>query len=132
MDERTKIDLVPDRATVRLWVLLLVSPLAWAAHLQVSYALHMTACAAQNRLILLLVSFIALLVVGVNLWFSWTTWMAWPPLTSHGGSGGSEDEEPRWIGRSRFMAVCAFFGSIFFALVIIGQTIPMFVLRPCD
>lgn len=132
MDESAKTDLVPDRGSVRLWALLLVPALTWGAHLQVSYSLHMTTCAAQNNLPLMLVSLIALIIVGVNLWFSWTTWMMWPPLIDHGGSGGPEEEEPRWMGRARFMAVCAFFGSIFFGLVIIGQTIPMFLLRPCD
>lgn len=122
----------PDRGTVRLWTLLLVPPLMWGLHLQVSYSIHTSACDAQNKLMLFLVSFIAFVVLVINGWIAWSSLVLAPPEASDHGAGGPEESEPRWQGRTRFMLLVALINSIFFAVVVIGQTIPMIVLRACD
>lgn len=122
----------PDRGTIRLWTLLLIPPLMWALHLQVSYSIHTTACDQQNKLILFLASLVAFVVLVINGWIARSALVLAPAEASDHGAGGPEESEPRWQGRTRFMLLVALINSIFFALVVIGQTIPTIVLRACD
>ena len=97
---------------MKLWVLNLVPPLTWALHLQTSYMLEMSVCETHNRTLLFIVSIVALAIVAVDALFAWRT--------------------PADAKVARFMVDSALAGSALFALVIIGQTIPMVMLRPCD
>ncbi len=105
------------RRDALLWTLLLAPPLAWGAHLQAAYALHQQTCASRNFLMIYAVSAVMLLVVAVCAWQARRLTM-------------TIDLDPPT--RERFMATCAFLGALFFALVIVGQTIPAVMLRPCD
>ena len=100
--------------TRRLFAVLLLPPITWATHLQMTYFLHPQTCESQSPVYLWTVSLIALAVLAVNGW-----------LSRGMLRGGRRDVD-------RFMAIAALILSIFFALLVIGQTIPQFMLRPCD
>ena len=122
VDPRTKI---PDAVHIRsLWFGLLVPPAAFLLNLELAYALVPTACAATGGVIIHLVHAVCLLLAlagGVVAWRTWKTVGAgWP-----GEEGGR-------VARSRFMAGSGVLGSGLFALVILAQWIPSFVLSPCQ
>jgi hypothetical protein len=121
-----------DSQNRQLWAVLLIPPLTWALHLQTSYTLHATACESNNRLVLVLVSVIAIIPIGVMAWLALSILRSLPEPHPGGHSGAPEDVEPRARGRARFMASAGFAGSLLFALLIAGQTVPMLMLRPCD
>jgi len=116
----------------RLWILLLLPPIAWGVHLQACYALHAQVCASNTRVTMWAVSLLLFAIVAFNSVRAYTTWQSIPQPYAGGGAGGPEDEDPRPMTRAKFMAASAFFGSLFFALVILGQTIPTVMLHPCD
>jgi len=116
----------------RLWTHLLVPPAAWAVHLQTCYSLHQQACESNTRVMLWIVSLVLFALVAFNAVRSYAAWQSIPRPYAGGAAGAPEEEEPRWEGRAKFMAAAAFAGSLFFALMILGQTIPTVMLRPCD
>lgn len=116
----------------RLWTLLLFPPIAWALHLQICYALHQQACDSNTRVMMWIVSLVLFGAVIFSTLRAYATWMSIPHPFAGGAAGAPEEQEPRWEGRAKFMAAAAFFGGLFFALVIVGQTIPTVILRPCD
>lgn len=122
VDRRTEI---PDARSIRaLWIGLLVAPTAFLLNLEVAYALVPTACSSQNHLLTHIVHLVCLLLAlfgGVTAWRCWkATGEIWP-----GSDGGP-------IARSRFMAGLGWLTSALFALVILAQWIPSFVLDPCQ
>lgn len=97
-----------------LFALLLLPPITWAMHLQFTYFAHPQTCESPSRGMLWTVSLIAVSILFVN--GVWSRRMM---------RSGRRDVD-------RFMAISALILSIFFALLVIGQTIPQFMLRPCD
>lgn len=100
--------------TRRLFGIFFLPPITWAAHLGVAYALHEQACASSTRLMLWIVSVVAIAVIAANGVLSLRAWR-----------GSRRDVD-------RFLALAALILTVFFGLVVIGQTIPQFLLRPCD
>jgi hypothetical protein len=122
VDTRTDI---PDARAIRaLWIGLLVAPAAFLLNLEVSYALVPTACSSRNHLLTHVVHLVCLLLVvfgGLTAWRCWkATGETWPA-----GEGGP-------LARSRFMAGLGWLTSALFALVILAQWIPSFILDPCQ
>jgi len=117
---------------MRTWTLNFIPPLVWTFHLYAGYALHGTACDADRKIVLFALSLICLAVVGANAVFAWSAANAFQPLFAHGGAGGNEDVEPRPRSHDRFLTMSGLASSLFFALVIIAQSVPMLILRPCD
>lgn len=122
VDPRTDI---PDARLLRaLWTGLLLAPVAFLLNLEVAYALVPTACSSRNPLLIHLVHLVCLLLAGVGALTAWRCWRGageiWP-----GGAGGP-------ISRTRFMAGLGLLTSGLFALVILAQWIPSFVLNPCQ
>ena len=122
VDTRTEI---PDARSIRaLWIGILVAPVAFLLNLEVGYALVPTACSSGNELLTHLVHLAALALAvfgGVTAWRCWKgTGEIWP-----GGDGGP-------VARSRFMAGLGWLTSALYALVILAQWIPSFVLDPCQ
>jgi hypothetical protein len=122
VDQRTEI---PDAGIIRaLWIGLLVPPVAFLLNLELAYALVPAACSSKTGLIVHLVHLACLLLDLSGGFVAWRVWRSagaeWP-----GDAGGKS-------ARSRFMAGSGVIGSALFALVIIAQWIPSFVLSPCQ
>jgi hypothetical protein len=109
------------RTLRRQWAGVLLGPLGWALHLQVSYTLSAFACEDVWRLTLH-GTFVATLAIALGgLYFAWGNWQA---------SRAAAPEGLR-VDRSRFMAVAGIGLSAFFALVIVAQWIPNLFIEPC-
>jgi len=122
VDPRTT---VPDAPEIRvLWAGLLLAPTAFLLNLELAYAVVPHACSLQNRLPVHLVHLVCLAIALVGGAFALRSWRycgeTWP-----GEEGGS-------VSRSRFMAGLGLLLSVLFALVIVAQWIPSFVLSPCQ
>ncbi len=122
VDPRTD---VPDEATIRaVWMGVLVPPAAFLLNLEAAYALVPTACSTGSVLLVHLVHLISLAfvffagVVALRVWQR--SGATWP-----GGEGGR-------IGRTRFLSGIGILNSVLFALVILAQWIPSFILDPCQ
>jgi hypothetical protein len=103
-----------------LWLGIAAGPFAWAALLEVNYALSYVACEQRQTWMLHLATVAALAIVAVGAWASWT---ASPPL----GGGTSAPGE----SRARFMAIAGLVLCGGFALVIAATEIPALMLHPC-
>ncbi len=110
------------RAILALWSGVLLPPLAWVLHLNVSYALATLAC-QHARATLLLTTGVSLAVAGVGGAIAWRVW-------SEIGPGHEADGSV--IGRSRFMGMGGVALAILFAVVIVVQTIPTLLFTSCD
>ena len=117
---------------MRVWTLTFVPPLTWSLHLGLAYALHATACETQSKVGLFVATIVCLAILATVAWMTWVDANVHQPLIAHGGAGGNEDVEPRPRTRERFVTMAAFAASLFFALLVIGQTVPMILLRACD
>jgi cytochrome c biogenesis factor len=122
VDPRTP---VPDAPEIRaLWAGLLLAPTAFLLNLELAYAVVPHACSSQNRLPVHLVHLVCLVIALVGGAFALRSWRycgeTWP-----GEEGGP-------VSRSRFMAGLGLLLSVLFALVIVAQWIPSFVLNPCQ
>jgi hypothetical protein len=106
------------------WAGVLAGPLAWMFQQQISYLLVKFACKHGWHLPFHLVSLLALLLIAGGAFVAWRTWQQagqeWPS-----GSGGA-------LSRSRFMAVLGLLLSGLFFLLIVAQSIPSFILGPCQ
>ena len=113
-----------ERRDVLLWLAVLAGPLAWAAQLQINYALAPTACALGGKTFLHLVSLGMFLVAAAGAFLAWLWWKKLPEgSTEMGDAEGS---------RARFMALSGMVLGVFFALVIVAAEIPNWTLRVCD
>jgi hypothetical protein len=113
-----------ERRDVLLWLAVLAGPLAWAAQLQINYALAATACAMGGKMFLHLVSLGAFLLAAAGALVAWRWWKKLPEgSTERGDAEGS---------RARFMALSGMLMGAFFALVIVALEVPNWTLRVCD
>jgi uncharacterized membrane protein YidH (DUF202 family) len=103
------------------WAGVLLGPLGWALHLQVSYTLAAFACEDVWRLTLHATFLVSMAIALAGLYFGWTNWQA----SKHAVPEGHR------VSRSRFMAVAGIGLSAFFAVVIVAQWIPTLFLEPC-
>jgi hypothetical protein len=112
-----------DSRTLRsLWLGLGLAPLAWAVNLQVNYIVAALGCTGAWWLVMHVTTVAALAATAVGAWISWRHW--------HEAGHGPEHEGTR-AGRSRFMALSGLLFSAFFALAILAQWIPTFLIEPC-
>ena len=116
---------VPDAKEIRaLWIGLLLAPAAFLLNLELAYAVVPKACSSASQLPMHLVHLICFALALLGVVTAWRMWRAggeiWP-----GGAGGR-------VARSRFMAGVGLLTSLLFALVIVAQWIPSFVLGPCQ
>jgi hypothetical protein len=116
---------IPDRRRLAvLWTGVLLAPLAFLANLEVAYALVTASCDRGDHLLLHLTHLASLLLVLGGAWAAWSTWRA--ESAEEPGQGGGA------VGRTRFMAGLGLLLSAMFALVIVAQWIPGFLLSPCQ
>jgi hypothetical protein len=122
VDPRTD---VPDKGIIRaLWTGVLVPPIAFLFNLEVAYAIVPAACSARTVVLVHAVHLVSLAltifggVVALRTWRS--SGATWP-----GGEGGR-------ISRTQFMAGIGMLMGLMFAVVILAQWIPSFILDPCQ
>ncbi|HYF40152.1 MAG TPA: hypothetical protein VD930_10705 [Gemmatimonadales bacterium] len=122
IDPRTE---VPDKGVIRaLWTGLLLPPIAFLFNLETAYALVPVACQARASLLVHLVHLISFSLAIFGGLVAWRTWQK-SGATWSGGEGGI-------MGRTQFMAGLGVLTAVLFALVIVAQWIPSFILDPCQ
>jgi len=106
-----------------LWVGVLGPPLAYLCNHLFTYMMVSWSCATQTRWTLHLVPLLTLIIALAAGALAWRNWKRagreWP------GSGAGV------IPRSRFLAMLGMMLSAFFALLILAQWVPIFILAPC-
>jgi len=122
VDSRTD---VPDARVLRaIWIGILLPPLAFLFNIEVAYALVPTACSNRNLLWVHLVHLLSLLLSVFGGFTAFRYWRlsgaTWP-----GGAGGR-------LSRTQFMSGLGMLLALLFALVIVAQWIPSFILDPCQ
>lgn len=110
------------RALLTLWSAVLLGPIAWILHLNVSYAVATLACAG-GRMILIATTLLTLAIAAAGGWIGWRVW-------SEIGPGSETDGSV--IGRSRFMGAGGLALSVLFAVVILVQSIPPILYTSCE
>ena len=121
-DPRT--DIVAAKPIAALWAGILVAPAAFAANLELSYLLVHPACLRNDMTPLHVVQIVCLAAaVGGGL-------IAWRALRRERAGVSGEAGERR--DRSRFLARLGVWTSALFALVIVTQAVPSFVLHQCQ
>lgn len=107
-----------------LWTAVLGAPVLWLCHLQLSYMLVPWCCSSGKRWVLHVVSavLLALTLGGGGL--------AWREYRQVGTEGPAGTTDPL-LGRSRLLALVGILSSGLFALAIVAQAIPSFILDPC-
>jgi hypothetical protein len=106
------------------WIGILGGPLVWLVFLQLNYMLAPSACLSQNKVMLGIVTVVALFGTVAPAFAAWRAW-------HHTGATG-QTEEGGAIGRSRFMALSGIGLSALFALVVLASAIPIIFLGACD
>jgi hypothetical protein len=103
---------------------LLVAPVAWLLHLQVSYLLAVFTCGSEWEFLKHMVTLLTLILAAIGGWTAWRSWQRtgreWP-----------KKDEGGIVGRSRFMAASGVALSALFFLVIIAEGLPNFFLNAC-
>jgi hypothetical protein len=122
VDPRTD---VPDKGIIRaLWAGVLIPPVAFLVNLEVAYALVPVACGARTVVLVHVVHLVSLALTVFAGVVAWRTWQRsgaiWP-----GGEGGR-------LGRTQFLAGMGILMGLMFAVVILAQWIPSFILDPCQ
>jgi hypothetical protein len=107
-----------------LWTGILAGPVAWALDLSVSYALVKWVCMNQRDGILHLLTVVALIVVAGGAVVSWFA------LERTAADAPTDGGEPRQ--RARFMAILGLASSALFAMLIVANAIPHWVLDACQ
>jgi nicotinamide riboside transporter PnuC len=108
-----------------LWFALLGGPIAWTAHLLLSYPLVPVVCATGGELLLhaiTLVTAVVSLAAAIVGWWSWRKARAAQP-------GATQD---RLVRRTNFMGRAGALTSGLFFLVIIAEGLPVLLQNPCD
>lgn len=108
--------------TLQLWTAVLLAPIAWAAHLTVGYALATLNCDASS-LPLHAMTAVALTLAAAGGALGWS-------LTRQLHDGPGIDEAR--LERRRFMAGGGIILSLLFGFAILVQSMPVFLLRPCE
>ena len=113
-----------SKGILELFTGVLLAPLAWAAHLSISYFLAEVRCNDTWNIALFATTVVLGGVAAVGGWFAWRnydgTGREWP--------SGNDDGV---LVRSRFLAVGGLLLAGLSLLLIVAQTIPMLVLNPC-
>jgi hypothetical protein len=111
------------QSTLPLWFSLLAGPLAWTAHLLLSYALVAVACATGQTIILHAVT---ALTLAPTAWAGVVGYRAWKEHRN-GERGGSRSG----AGYRPFMALSGVLSSALFFYVILLEGLPVVLVSPC-
>ncbi len=116
-------DVRPAPRPLALWTGILGPPIVWYADLTISYPLVYHACQSGSMLWLHVVTALALLLVAGSGLTAWSCLQAVPAdAPTQGG----------WpVDRGRFMALVGLASTALFALAVVAQAIPRWILGPC-
>jgi len=119
------LDRVPEspKPSVPIWLAFLLPPVMALLHLQISYPLDHTACSTGTKLQLHIFSVVALFI---DAFAGLLAHREWVRLGS-----GTPGQLPGPLGSRRLMALLGMIGAGIFAIFIIAQWFPNFVLDPC-
>ena len=107
-----------------LWAGILAGPSAFALNLTVTFALVHWTCATDRQSLLHVISLFAFILVLAGSWLSWVALRHAPStLETEGGTPQA---------RARFMALLGLASSALFALAIIANAYPQWVLNACQ
>lgn len=101
----------------------LIGPLAFGADLLLSYIMVQHACSTGHGYVLHAISIVCFLIVLGGAWMSWQQYQ-------NAREGNDEGGSP--LDRSHFLGLLGAVSSLFFAVVIIANAVPRFILSPCD
>jgi len=106
-----------------LWTGILAGPIAWAFDLEASYALVHWTCSTQRVQVLHAITLLTLIVTASGLAISWVSLRHAGDLPLDGGSERA---------RARFMAILGLSAGVLFAVAILANAIPRWVLDACQ
>jgi len=101
----------------------MIGPLAFGADLLLSYMLVEHSCSTGHFYVLHVISIVCFLIVLGGAWMSWQQYQ-------NAREGNDEGGSP--LDRSHFLGLMGTVSSLFFAVVIIANAVPRFILSPCD
>jgi hypothetical protein len=124
METTTETKRIDVAAAFRLWIGMLLPPVAWLAQLQALYLSSEFGCTNSNFTKNHIVVLIALCASLIGLAFAWLEW-------TRTRDAAPTDEGDRG-SRPRFMALIGIMTGLLFSLLIIAQWIPTLMGVPCD
>jgi hypothetical protein len=109
----------------RLWLAILIGPLAWLVYLQTAYALVPWACKRPTggMIVLLGAGVLALALSTAGLVAAWQAWRR---------VDRTSDVTGQVTARTRFMALAGIGTSALFVLVVVAGMLPLLLLAPCE
>ena len=110
----------------RLWLPIVIGPLAWLVYLEIAYALVPLACRrpTAGRIALHVTAALALALSAAALVSAWRAWR---------GAGREPTLMPSGAtARTRFMVLTGIGTSAMFVLVVVAGILPLFFLGPCE
>jgi hypothetical protein len=113
-----------EPAPVAQWVGMFLAPVAFAAHLQISYVLVRWACLRDADVWMHVVDLAAIALAAAGAWAAWRTWMA--AGRAHPG------EEEGTLPRTRFLGALGLGFSAIITLVLVAQWIGAFFISTCQ
>ena len=116
-------ELESSRAKSAQVIGLLIGPLAFGADLLFSYMMVQHSCSTGHFYVLHVTTAVCLLIVLGGAWMSWQQY-------NDARAGNDDGGSP--LDRSHFLGLLGTVSSLFFAVVIIANAVPRFILSPCD
>jgi hypothetical protein len=124
MSEPLEVQFREGRRVTQLWAGILLGPAAWAVDFVLSYAVTHHECSTGAMLWHRTSSVIAVLVALWGAYLGWDSKRRLPDdVPIHEGNV---------IARSRTMAIAGIGMGLWFAVIIIAEAVPRFILSPCD
>jgi hypothetical protein len=111
------------KMTAMLFYSIAVGPVAWAADEQLGYSLVYHACSTGHHYLLHVVGIVCLLL-GIS--GAVVGWMCFGRAASADPQGGGTAD------RAKFMAILGIAASVGSVVLMIAQSIPRFMLTPCE
>jgi len=106
-----------------LWLSILAGPAAWAVDLLLSYSLVQWTCGGGPPVVLHLISVVSLVVIAAGAFAGWQSLQAVP--------GGAPSDGSQPDQRAYFMALLGLLMCALFAVVVVAEAIPRWILDAC-
>jgi hypothetical protein len=103
----------------------LLAPAAWAVNLQANYTLVTPACAYGWKFAMYISSFLTLALALCGAYIANRNW------SRAGRLDPDHDETAGTLSSARMLSFVGLILSLFFALLIVAQSLPLFIYDPC-